>query len=298
MSETRYIISDAAKMIDVEPHVLRYWEEELGMEIPRNEMGHRYYTDKEVRLFTMVRDLKDKGFQLKAIKMILSAIDSEENSNKIISLDEIRKKYENAQKQENEDTPKNNSANPDIQLKDNGQSKINSGTAKNVSTMEFSQNTASKTSDGNQSKLTERGEMIQSKSQSDTAQQTVVGEDQENHEETGLLASRMSGDVSVPLTSEEKMAHFKYMMDSIVMQALKKNNQTLEKQISDQISERLISEMDMLLKLQEEREEERYRNIDEMIRQRQQGYREAAAAKAPAFSSKKEKKKWFKNREF
>lgn len=298
MSETRYIISDAAKMIDVEPHVLRYWEEELGMEIPRNEMGHRYYTDKEVRLFTMVRDLKDKGFQLKAIKMILSAIDSEENSNKIISLDEIRKNYENAQKQENEDTTKNNSANPDIQLKDNGQSKINSSTAKNVSTMEFSQNTASKTSDGNQSKLTERGEMIQSKSQSDTAQQTVVGEDQENHEETGLLASRMSGDVSVPLTSEEKMAHFKYMMDSIVMQALKKNNQTLEKQISDQISERLISEMDMLLKLQEEREEERYRNIDEMIRQRQQGYREAAAAKAPAFSSKKEKKKWFKNREF
>ena len=298
MSETRYIISDAAKMIDVEPHVLRYWEEELGMEIPRNEMGHRYYTDKEVRLFTMVRDLKDKGFQLKAIKMILSAIDSEENSNKIISLDEIRKNYENAQKQENEDTPKNNSANPDIQLKDNGQSKINSGTAKNVSTVEFSQNTASKTSDGNQSKLTEQGEMIQSKSQSDTAQQTVVGEDQENHEETGLLASRMSGDVSVPLTSEEKMAHFKYMMDSIVMQALKKNNQTLEKQISDQISERLISEMDMLLKLQEEREEERYRNIDEMIRQRQQGYREAAAAKTPAFSSKKEKKKWFKNREF
>lgn len=298
MSETRYIISDAAKMIDVEPHVLRYWEEELGMEIPRNEMGHRYYTDKEVRLFTMVRDLKDKGFQLKAIKMILSAIDSEENSNKIISLDEIRKNYENAQKQENEDTPKNNSADPDIQLKDNGQSKINSGTAKNVSTVEFSQNTASKTSDGNQSKLTEQGEMIQSKSQSDTAQQTVVGEDQENHEETGLLASRMSGDVSVPLTSEEKMAHFKYMMDSIVMQALKKNNQTLEKQISDQISERLISEMDMLLKLQEEREEERYRNIDEMIRQRQQGYREAAAAKTPAFSSKKEKKKWFKNREF
>lgn len=298
MSETRYIISDAAKMIDVEPHVLRYWEEELGMEIPRNEMGHRYYTDKEVRLFTMVRDLKDKGFQLKAIKMILSAIDSEENSNKIISLDEIRKNYENAQKQENEDTTKNNSANPDVQLKDNGQSKINSGMTKNVSTMEFSQNTASKTSDGNQSKLTERGEMIQSKLQSDTAQQTVVGEDQENQEETGLLASRMSGDVSVPLTSEEKMAHFKYMMDSIVMQALKKNNQTLEKQISDQISERLISEMDMLLKLQEEREEERYRNIDEMIRQRQQGYREAAAAKAPAFSSKKEKKKWFKNREF
>ena len=33
MEETRYMISDAAKRIDVEPHVLRYWEEELEMEI-------------------------------------------------------------------------------------------------------------------------------------------------------------------------------------------------------------------------------------------------------------------------
>ena len=42
MSQTRYIISDASKKIDVEPHVLRYWEEELHLEIKRNEMGHRY----------------------------------------------------------------------------------------------------------------------------------------------------------------------------------------------------------------------------------------------------------------
>ena len=299
MSETRYIISDAAKMIDVEPHVLRYWEEELGMEIPRNEMGHRYYTDKEVRLFTMVRDLKDKGFQLKAIKMILSAIDSEENSNKIISLEEIRRNYENAQKQENEATLKENSMNSDIQSKDTRQPQTNSGTAKNASTVKFSQNTAGKTSDGNQSKMTEHKDVMQSKSQSEDTGQMIVNEDNENHNEaTGLMAARNMSDVAVPLTSEEKMAHFKYMMDSIVMQALKKNNQTLETQISDQLSERIISEMDMLLKMQEEREEERYRNIDEMIRQRQQGYREAAAAKAPAFSSKKEKKKWFKNREF
>ena len=91
MSETRYIISDAAKMIDVEPHVLRYWEEELGMEIPRNEMGHRYYTDREVRLFTQVRDLKEKGFQLKAIKMILSTLSEDMKDNNIISLDAVRK---------------------------------------------------------------------------------------------------------------------------------------------------------------------------------------------------------------
>ena len=94
MSETRYIISDAAKMIDVEPHVLRYWEEELEMDIPRNEMGHRYYTDREVRLFTQVRDLKDKGFQLKAIKMILTTVSEDMSSDNIISLEDVRKNYE------------------------------------------------------------------------------------------------------------------------------------------------------------------------------------------------------------
>ena len=29
MSETRFLISEAARMVDVETHVLRYWEEEL-----------------------------------------------------------------------------------------------------------------------------------------------------------------------------------------------------------------------------------------------------------------------------
>ena len=61
----RYMISDAAKLIDVETHVLRYWEEELGMVIPRNEMGHRFYTDLHVRLFRQVKELKEKGYQLK-----------------------------------------------------------------------------------------------------------------------------------------------------------------------------------------------------------------------------------------
>ena len=30
MSETRYMISDASRLVDVEAHVLRYWEEELA----------------------------------------------------------------------------------------------------------------------------------------------------------------------------------------------------------------------------------------------------------------------------
>ena len=46
MEKVRYMISDAAALAGVETHVLRYWEEELDLTIPRNEMGHRYYTRK------------------------------------------------------------------------------------------------------------------------------------------------------------------------------------------------------------------------------------------------------------
>ena len=61
MKEVRYMISDAAKKINVEPHVLRYWEEELEVGIPRNEMGHRYYTEEDIARFRRVKELKEQG---------------------------------------------------------------------------------------------------------------------------------------------------------------------------------------------------------------------------------------------
>ncbi len=71
MEKVRYMISDAADMVHVETHVLRYWEEELELTIPRNEMGHRYYTRENIKEFQRIKDLKDQGYQLKAIRMIL-----------------------------------------------------------------------------------------------------------------------------------------------------------------------------------------------------------------------------------
>jgi DNA-binding transcriptional MerR regulator len=71
MTDIRYIISDASKKLDVEPHVLRYWEEELELEIPRNEMGHRYFREEDIIMLRNVKKLKDQGLQLKAIKMLL-----------------------------------------------------------------------------------------------------------------------------------------------------------------------------------------------------------------------------------
>lgn len=65
------LISDAAKRVQVESHVLRYWEEELKLPIKRNEAGHRYYTDSDIERFLQIKSMKERGLQLKAIKMIL-----------------------------------------------------------------------------------------------------------------------------------------------------------------------------------------------------------------------------------
>lgn len=71
MEKMRYMISDAANLVDVESHVLRYWEDELDLNIPRNEMGHRYYTKENIQEFQKIKELKEQGYQLKAIRMIV-----------------------------------------------------------------------------------------------------------------------------------------------------------------------------------------------------------------------------------
>jgi len=75
MENKRYIISEAAAKTGLEPHVLRYWEDELGIEIERNELGHRYYSGEQLELLSKVKELKKRGFQLKAIKNELLGTD-------------------------------------------------------------------------------------------------------------------------------------------------------------------------------------------------------------------------------
>lgn len=70
-AEKYYLISDAAKQVQVESHVLRYWEDELKLPIKRNEMGHRYYTEEDITRFKEIRNLKEQGLQLKAIRSML-----------------------------------------------------------------------------------------------------------------------------------------------------------------------------------------------------------------------------------
>ena len=59
-------------MVGVEPHVLRYWEEELELPIERDAQGKRCYTRKDVERLREIKFWKDKGMQLRAVKEILA----------------------------------------------------------------------------------------------------------------------------------------------------------------------------------------------------------------------------------
>ena len=71
MGEVRFMISEAAKQVNVESHVLRYWEEELDLTIGRTEMGHRYYTKDDIQLFCCIKKLKNEGMLLKDLKPLI-----------------------------------------------------------------------------------------------------------------------------------------------------------------------------------------------------------------------------------
>ena len=74
MAERRYSISQAGRLVGVENHVLRYWEDELDLQIGRNELGHRYYTGEDIQLFLNIKELKNRGLQLRAIHDLLPKI--------------------------------------------------------------------------------------------------------------------------------------------------------------------------------------------------------------------------------
>ena len=224
MEEMRYTISDAAKLVNVESHVLRYWEDELDLVIPRNEMGHRYYTEKEIQVFKRIRALKDKGFQLKAIKSVLETIGEETGDDtNIITLEQVRPKYADEPSEEN------------------------------------------------------------------TAEKEIM---------KAPVTAEKTEDVPA-VSASEKMSHFKYIMDSIVAHALQENNLTLEEEITEQVAERVLREMDEMMKARENRDEARFKRLDETIRNHQKGYREAAATKLPPYTptkmNKRKRFRWFRH---
>ena len=217
MDETHYSISEAGKLVGVESHVLRYWEEELQLEIPRNGKSHRYYTELHIRLFQKIKELKEKGYQLKAIEQVLKKmIDGEDEGN------------------------------PDELLEQNAVNILKEGNVE--------------------------GEM-------------------EGEAKIRMLQKKENTTI---LGNQEKMEQFQQLMNHVigqaVGQAIRDNNEVLSQEISRQVNDRMVQEMEYMMRVNDERQEERFKMLDEQLRAYQKdskGKAEAAATRLPFFKRKK-----------
>lgn len=87
-----YSISEVSEITGYAPHVLRYYEKEFDIEVPRKDSNHRYYTYKEIELIQYIKDLQDKGFGNKQIKLIINSpqtIFTQEETNLEIIKDDL-----------------------------------------------------------------------------------------------------------------------------------------------------------------------------------------------------------------
>ncbi|HOZ48960.1 MAG TPA: MerR family transcriptional regulator [Candidatus Hydrogenedentes bacterium] len=72
--KARYSIAEAAAMLEVEPHVLRQWEDRIPQLKPaRNRAGHRYYTDTDIAVAKRIKYLiRHEGMSTEAVRRQLS----------------------------------------------------------------------------------------------------------------------------------------------------------------------------------------------------------------------------------
>lgn len=283
MKERRYIISDASKLIEVESHVLRYWEEELGIDIPRNEMGHRYYTDYYIELFKRVKELKDGGFQLKAIKMLIPEL-TNMNTRGNEGVEGLREELFNRLTDYGEaavdDSGDNAFAGNGGNVNNtNNVFAENGGNVNNV-------NNAFANNGGND---IDNNVMVNDKDKTDNSTLSNVKDKEEiynNGERKSELMTtdnESQGNIS-ERTNNGKLEQFQSIISEVVSNALKENTGMLGKEVSEIVSDNVIKEMDYLMHIREKQEEERFKKLDETIRSCQLHRKESAKIKRGIFS--------------
>lgn len=234
--KTVFYISEASKLVQVEPHVLRYWEDELSLSIGRNEMGHRSYTKEDIERFRQIKHLKEQGLQLKAIRTVLHR----GNAFPLAG---------------SEETPQ-----PD-KIMTAGTEKIPP------------QNMAGINAEGYGITAHELNEKVEDMVMKKAKKYMVT---MTKGKETVMeLPREEMQEYEEPADDEKakKAARLQYLLQHLVTDAVKNAN----KEMCTEIKESILKELDYQFRQQEERdeahwkqEEEHYRKIDEMIRQRHQ----------------------------
>ncbi|SHH42014.1 helix-turn-helix domain-containing protein [Tepidibacter thalassicus] len=70
-----YTINEVAERLNLNSQTLRKWENDFELKIPRNDMGHRYYTDREIEILENIKIWKEKGATKKIINEYLGKTD-------------------------------------------------------------------------------------------------------------------------------------------------------------------------------------------------------------------------------
>lgn len=226
--KTVYYISEAAKKVQVESHVLRYWEDELDLPIMRNEMGHRYYTEQDIRKLQEIKQLKEQGLQLKAIRTVLLQMPGTQGA-----------KTE------------------DIFMQQVSQTVEEKKTETNLT----SENEKVITENVAVQKVEESGEEMEI----GKPQRFMVAFSKDEKEMTAPEQEYDDADKS------RKAARLQYLLQHMITEAVKSAN----RELCTDVKESILKELDYQFRMQEERDEERwkkeeehYRKIDEMIRER------------------------------
>ena len=50
-------MTETCRKLDIEPHVLRYWEREFDLSVKRNSAGRRIYSDEQLERLKLIRRL-------------------------------------------------------------------------------------------------------------------------------------------------------------------------------------------------------------------------------------------------
>lgn len=234
--KTIYYISEAARKVQVESHVLRYWEEELELPIMRNEMGHRYYTEQDIKQLQEIKQLKEQGLQLKAIRTILLRMPGTSNrKTEDIFMQQI------SQTAEVEDTM--------------AASAEETGAEDRIAEKPYC---AKKENAVNEKDASDAVDI-------DRPQRFVVALSKEKEETAETGQGLADADKS------RKAARLQYLLQHMITEAVK----TANRELCTDVKESILKELDYQFRMQEERDEERwkreeehYRKIDEMIRER------------------------------
>lgn len=77
MNEKTFSIKEVTEILDIEAYVLRYYEKELELDILRNTQGHRVYREEDIERLRHIKELREQGLELRAIKNVLNNNDTE-----------------------------------------------------------------------------------------------------------------------------------------------------------------------------------------------------------------------------